>query len=68
VFILTMIMEIGLICSNLIENSHHSSNPGQISAKSATAIETGISSGFDELFSAQTIAQQTSAASAKDIF
>jgi hypothetical protein len=23
------IMEIGVICSDLIENSHHSSNPGQ---------------------------------------
>jgi hypothetical protein len=23
------IMEIGIICSNLIENSHYSSNPGQ---------------------------------------
>jgi hypothetical protein len=22
-------MEIGIICSNLIENSHHSSNPGR---------------------------------------
>jgi hypothetical protein len=27
------IMEIGIICSNLIEKSHHSSNPVQNSAK-----------------------------------